>query len=77
MTLQQLNQAALRVLSAWASGQKPAVEDVAAVRAHALPSEAGQPIDDVACLVVKRVREQMLAESEQDADRTAPTRRTA
>jgi hypothetical protein len=77
MTLQQLNQAALRVLSAWASGQKPTPEDSAAVRRQALPSETHLPIDELACLVVKRVRNQIDAGSAQDEYRLAQRSKTA
>jgi len=75
MTPHELNQAALRVLSAWASGRKPAPEDSAAVRSQALPSEIHLPIDDLACLVVKRPRQQIEAESERN--RLARERKTA
>ena len=63
MTLQQLNQGALRVLSAWASGRNPTPEDSAAVRNQALPSETHLSLDELACLVIKRVREQINEES--------------
>jgi len=69
MSLHQLNQAALRVLSAWASGRKSTPEDLLAVRSQALPSETHLPIDDLACLVVKRLRNQMNAESEPNGNR--------
>jgi hypothetical protein len=77
MTPHELNQVALRVLSAWASGRKPTPEDSAAVRGQALLSEAHLPIDELACLLVKRVREQINADSEPDGHQLVRKRKIA
>ena len=53
-------------MTAWASGRKPTPKDPADVRRKALPSETHLAIDESPCLVMKRVREQIESESEQD-----------
>ena len=77
MTLHELNQAALRVLSAWASGRKPTPEDATAVRAQALPLETLLPTDELACRVVKRVRLQIEGKSEPDGNQLVRKRKIA
>jgi hypothetical protein len=51
MNPRELVETALRVLSAWTAGRKPAPADVEALK-EAFPSSAHLPADDLACQVI-------------------------
>jgi hypothetical protein len=51
MSPRELVETALRVLSAWTAGRKPAPADVEALK-RAFPSSAHVPDDDLACQVI-------------------------
>jgi hypothetical protein len=57
---------ALRVLKAWTCGEQVRADDVEVLRQHALPHEFDLPVDDLACIIVKRACSTVIQESQQE-----------
>jgi hypothetical protein len=66
MASRELVQTALRVLSAWISGSRPNSSDVEILREHAHPGKFDLPVDDLACLIIRRESERELHNSHQE-----------
>ena len=64
MNPRELVETALRVLSAWTAGRKPAPADVEALK-RAYPSSAHLPDDDLACQVIHDLSGRALREPNQ------------
>ena len=66
MSSPELVKVALRLLSGWISGSLPDQADVDILRHAARPGESYLPIDELACLIVRRECQRELHASRQD-----------
>jgi hypothetical protein len=78
MGSKELVEAALRVLTAWTSGDRTNSSDIEILRQHALPGETEIHIDDLACRIVARECARVIQDSQADrkgTESSAPRRR--
>ena len=68
MNSTELVQTGLRVLGAWISGSLPDADDVKILRQSARPGEAEMPVDELACLIVRRESEKELSASRKERE---------
>ncbi len=68
MSSPELVKVALRLLSGWINGSHPDQADVDILRNSARPDESDLPIDELACLIVRRECEKELHECRQERE---------